>query len=252
MCMCRERSEDNLGDMALSFWRVGSGYQIQVIRLSDKYPYQLSHLVSPGKIQTLTLKGLKPPNIALNQLNLILQLGASGQRELVGWTSRERTELPHGPPIDLFANWVVQLWVSTLKKSLHPLLNTARISVFVLQGWVRYSSGTWVYTYNSYAANDLPNNTNTCTLCLEVGSEPVSEFWGHRPPSDTRADPHIHGCLRFLPWFQYFICESVTLVLCTPLLFICWTILYSEMFPSVITNLVSPPPLLPGGIVGFN
>lgn len=37
-----------------------------------------------------------------------------------------------------------------------------------------------------------------------------------------------------------------------PILLICRTILYSEMFPSVITNLVSPPPPLPRGIVGFN
>lgn len=38
----------------------------------------------------------------------------------------------------------------------------------------------------------------------------------------------------------------------TPTLFIWWTILYSEMFPPVITNPVSPPPPLPRGIVGFN
>lgn len=167
----------------------------------------------------------------------------------------ETTKLSYGSPIGLFANWLAQLWALNPKNSLHPLLNTAWISLFVLQGYTQYTSETWIYTTMVVPLMTFQMPLIPYMFRFSVGSEPVSEFWAHWPPSDTRADPHPHA--RPQPPHLSMISLLNQLLFgdpnsFTPTLFTWWTILYSEMFPPVITNPVSHPPPLPRGIVGFN
>lgn len=164
----------------------------------------------------------------------------------------EMTKLSYGSPIDLFANWLAQLWALNLKKSFHPLLNTAWISLFVLQGYTQYASETWIYTTIVVSLMTFQMPLIPYMFRFSVGSKPVTEFWARRPPSDTRADPHAHtrphlSMISFLNQLLFGDPNSYT-----PPLFIWWTILYSETFSPVITNPVSHPPPLPRGIVGFN
>lgn len=166
------------------------------------------------------------------------------------------TKLSYGSPIDLFANWLAQPWALDLKKSFHPLLNTAGISLFVLQGSTQCTSETWIYTTIGVPLMTFQMPLIPYMSRFSVGSEPVSEFWAHRPPSDKRADPHAHARPQPPPSFHGFTSQSVTLwrpqFLYTYSFCLVDNILYSEMFPPVITNPVSHPLPLRRGIVGFH
>ena len=155
-----------------------------------------------GKIWCLALKGLNPPTLTLH---LETSCGTRGRLDLL----LKMTKLSYGSPTDWFAHWLAQPWALNLKKSFHPLLNTAWISLFVLQGSTQYTSETWIYTTIHVPLMTFQMPLIPYVSRFSVGSEPVSEFWAHWPPSDTRADPHAHALPqpphppRFHFWISY-------------------------------------------------
>lgn len=157
-----------------------------------------------GKIWCLALKGLNP-----SALMLRLETSCSTRSRL--GLLLKMTKLSYGSPIDWFAHWLAQPWALNLKKSFHPLLNTAWISLFVLQGSTQYTSETWIYTTIQVPLMTFQMPLIPYVSRFSVGSEPVSEFWAHWPPFDTRADPRAHALPQPPPSFQDFISESVTL-----------------------------------------
>lgn len=48
--ICVWGSEDSLGELALSPYRVGYGGQIRVLRLGSKHLYPVTHFVGPRKL----------------------------------------------------------------------------------------------------------------------------------------------------------------------------------------------------------
>lgn len=162
-----------------------------------------------GKIPCLALKGQIPQALHWTQPRSFSwkPMAVGG----VGWVfCWKQMKLSHGSPIDLFANWLAQPRALNPKKSFHPLLNTAWISLFVLQGPTQYTSETWIYTTIGVPLMTFQMPLIPYMFRFSVGSEPVSEFWARRPPSDTRADPR--PCPPPAPpSFHDFISESVIL-----------------------------------------
>lgn len=169
-----------------------------------------------GKIWCLALKGLNPPA-------LMLRLETScGTRSRLGLLLK-MTKLSYGSPIDWFAHWLAQPWALNLKKSFHPLLNTAWISLFVLQGSTQYTSETWIYTTIHVPLMTFPNATNTIRVpllswirtCQWILS-PLTSLWHKsRPPR-----PCPPSASPILPRFHFWISYSLETPIPLHLLFL--------------------------------
>lgn len=159
-------TEDNLGSLTTWVWGVP--------------------MPKAGRFGAWPWRGSEAPSLEAPDLVGDLMMVGGGRLAVL----LEMTKLSHGSSIDLFTNWLAQLWAFNLRKSFHPLLNTGCISLFVLQGCTQYTGETWIYT-----TIDMPLMTFLMPLtlymcCFPAGSKPVREFRAHWPLSDTRADPH--------------------------------------------------------------